>query len=59
MLYLSAGKKLKITTDNLGAYNHAITKHFAGQCTYLQIVKKRYKKIMTTIKKTDCNRLHR
>jgi len=51
MLYLPAGKKIKITTDKLSAYNHAITKHFDGQCIYLQIVKKRYKKIMKTVKK--------
>jgi len=51
MLHLPIGKLIKFTTDKLSAYNHAIKKHFAGQCSYLQIVKKRYKMIMKTVKK--------
>jgi len=32
-------------------YNQAITKHFNGLCSYLQIVKQRYKKKLKTVKK--------
>jgi uncharacterized membrane-anchored protein YhcB (DUF1043 family) len=45
MLQLPIGKIINFTTDKLSSYNHAIKKHFKEMCSYLQIVKKRYKKI--------------
>ena len=51
MILISAGKIIKFTTDKLSAYVHAIEEHFSGKYAYLQIVKKRYKKILITVKK--------
>lgn len=51
MILISTGEKIKFTTDKLAAYVHAIEKHFLGKYAYLQIVKKRYKRILRTVKK--------
>jgi IS1 family transposase len=46
------GKVLKITTDKLAAYKHALQKHFASsKYHYLQIVKQRFKRRLVTVKK--------
>jgi IS1 family transposase len=51
MILILSGKIIKFTTDKLSAYVHAIEEHFSGKYAYLQIVKKRYKKILITVKK--------
>ena len=51
MILIPNGKIIKFTTDKLSAYVHAIEEHFLGKYAYLQIVKKRYKKILITVKK--------
>lgn len=46
------GQVLKITTDKLAAYKNALSKHFVDiPYHYLQIVKKRYKRRLVTVKK--------
>jgi len=46
------GSVVKITTDKLAAYKNALTKHFEDvSYHYLQIVKKRYKRRLVTVKK--------
>jgi len=42
---------IKFTTDKLSAYVHAIETNFTGKYAYLQIVKKKYKRILITVKK--------
>ena len=51
MILIHKGEIIKFTTDKLSAYVHAIEEHFSGKYAYLQIVKKRYKKILITVKK--------
>ncbi len=51
MILISNGKIIKFTTDKLSAYVHAIETHFSGKYAYLQIVKRRYKKMLITVKK--------
>ena len=51
MILIPSGKIIKFTTDKLSAYVHAIETHFSGKYAYLQIVKKRYKRILITVKK--------
>ena len=51
MITIPKGKTIKFTTDKLAAYVHAIETHFSGKYSYLQIVKKRYKRILITVKK--------
>ena len=51
MIFIPSGKIIKFTTDKLSAYVHAIETHFSGKYAYLQIVKKRYKKVLITVKK--------
>lgn len=51
MILIPLGTNIKFTTDKLAAYVHAIEEHFSGKYAYLQIVKKRYKKILRTVKK--------
>jgi IS1 family transposase len=47
-----SGNILKITTDKLAAYNHALKKHFVEiKYHYLQIVKRRFKRRLVTVKK--------
>jgi IS1 family transposase/transposase-like protein len=46
------GKVLKITTDKLAAYKNALSKHLTDiPYKYLQIVKKRFKRRLITVKK--------
>ncbi len=51
MISIPEGTVIKFTTDKLSAYVHAIEEHFSGTYAYLQIVKKRYKRILRTVKK--------
>jgi len=48
----TSGHVLKVTTDKLAAYKNALAKHFINiPYHYLQIVKKRYKRRLVTVKK--------
>jgi len=51
MILIPPSETIKFTTDKLSAYVHAIETHFSGKYAYLQIVKKRYRRILITVKK--------
>ncbi len=52
LVHLLDHQRVRVTTDKLAAYRHALTKHFPAQSyVYLQIVKKRWHRRLVTVKK--------
>jgi len=52
LVHIRDNQRVRVTTDKLAAYRHALTKHFPAQSyVYLQIVKKRWHRRLVTVKK--------